>query len=263
MNLENVISTAIVEQFGRKLTQHLDVDVAIVGAGPSALVAAFSLVKSGFKTVLFERQLAPGGGVWGGGMLFNELVVQDDALPVLHDFGIASRPIESAQGFHTVDSVEMASGLIFGAVHAGATIFNSMSVEDIVFREEKVGGLVINWTPVQKLGLFVDPLTVISRAVLDATGHPSTIVNLAVNKAKIRLNTPTGGILGERPMWVDSGEASAVESTGEFYPGLFACGMSSNNVMGGYRMGPVFGGMLKSGQKVAGLIAESLGQCQK
>ncbi|MDD3588394.1 MAG: hypothetical protein PHQ75_14535, partial [Thermoguttaceae bacterium] len=135
---------------------------------------------------------------------------------------------------------------------------NSISVEDIVFWEEKVSGLVINWTPVQKLGLFVDPLTVISRAVLDATGHPSTIVNLAVNKAKIRLNTPTGGILGERPMWVDSGEASAVESTGEFYPGLFACGMSSNNVMGGYRMGPVFGGMLKSGKKVAGLIAESL-----
>ncbi len=258
MNLENVISTAIVEQYGRKLKQHLDIDVAIVGAGPSALVAAFYLVKKGFKTALFERQLAPGGGVWGGGMLFNELVVQDDALPILNDFGIRSQPIASSQGYHTVDSVEMASGLIFGAVHTGATIFNSISVEDIVFWEEKVSGLVINWTPVQKLGLFVDPLTVISRAVLDATGHPSTIVNLAVNKAKIRLNTPTGGILGERPMWVDSGEASAVESTGEFYPGLFACGMSSNNVMGGYRMGPVFGGMLKSGKKVAGLIAESL-----
>lgn len=258
MNLENVISTAIVDQFSRKLTQHLDVDVAIVGAGPSALVAAFYLVKSGYKIALFERQLAPGGGVWGGGMLFNELVVQDDALPVLNDFGIGHCPVKTAQGYHTVDSVEMASGLIFGAVHAGATIFNSMSVEDIVFRNEKVAGLVINWTPVQKLGLFVDPLTVVSQVVLDATGHPSTIVNLAVNKAKIRLNTPTGGILGEKPMWVDSGEASAVESTGEFYPGLFACGMSSNNVMGGYRMGPIFGGMLKSGKKVATLIAERL-----
>jgi thiamine thiazole synthase len=32
--------------------------------------------------------------------------------------------------------------------------------------------------------------------------------------------------------------------------------MSANNVMGGYRMGPIFGGMLMSGRKVAKLIIE-------
>ena len=51
---------------------------------------------------------------------------------------------------------------------------------------------------------------------------------------------------------------STVENTREYYPGLFACGMSANNVMGGYRMGPIFGGMLLSGQKVAKLIRASL-----
>jgi len=34
--------------------------------------------------------------------------------------------------------------------------------------------------------------------------------------------------------------------------------MSANNVMGGYRMGPIFGGMLMSGRKAAKLILERL-----
>ena len=61
-------------------------------------------------------------------------------------------------------------------------------------------------------------------------------------------------------MWVDSGEASTVENTREYFPGLFACGMSATNVAGGYRMGPIFGGMMLSGHKVAGLIIE---RCRK
>ena len=169
-------------------------------------------------------------------------------------------PIDGAPGYHTLDSVEMASGLIFGAVKSGAKIFNSVSVEDIVFKEGKVGGLVINWTPVERLGMHVDPLTVISQCVLDGTGHPSEIMHLAVEKAQLKLATSTGGILGEKPMWVDSGEVSTVENTREYVPGLFACGMSANNVMGGYRMGPIFGGMMLSGRKAADLILAKLGK---
>ncbi|MDO4571002.1 MAG: sulfide-dependent adenosine diphosphate thiazole synthase [Planctomycetia bacterium] len=252
--MESIISSAIVRQFSDKLLNHLEVDVAIVGGGPSALVAARDLALKGVKVAIFERKLAPGGGTWGGGMLFNEVVVQTEALPILDDFGIRYLPIPEAEGYFTLDSVEMASALIYGAVHAGAKIFNSVSVEDIVFKGENVGGLVINWTPVERLGMHVDPLTVTSKCVLDGTGHPSEVVRMVVNKAKVKLNTPTGDILGERPMWVDSGEASTVLNTLEYYPGLFACGMSANNCMGGYRMGPIFGGMLMSGRKAAGLI---------
>ena len=256
--IENVISSAIVRSYTEKLLNHLEVDVAMVGDGPSALVAAFYLAKAGKKVAVFERKLAPGGGTWGGGMLFNEVVVQSDATAILDDLGITYKEIETAPGYFTLDSVEMASALIYGAVHAGAKIFNAMSVEDIIFKGEKVGGLVVNWTPVERLGMHVDPLTVVAKAVLDGTGHPSEIMNLAVNKAQIKLDTPTGKILGERPMWVDSGEASTIENTKEYFPGLFACGMSANNCMGGYRMGPIFGGMLMSGRKVAGLIQASL-----
>ena len=231
--IENVISSAIVRSYTEKLLNHLEVNVAMVGAGPSALVAAFYLAKAGKKVAVFERKLAPGGGTWGGGMLFNEVVVQSDATAILDDLGITYKEIETAPGYFTLDSVEMASALIYGAVHAGAKIFNAMSVEDIIFKGEKVGGLVVNWTPVERLGMHVDPLTVVAKAVLDGTGHPSEIMNLAVNKAQIKLDTPTGKILGERPMWVDSGEASTIENTKEYFPGLFACGMSANNCMGG------------------------------
>ncbi len=256
--IENTISAAIVRSFSGKFLENLNLDVALVGAGPSALVAAKYLADAGLKTAVFERKLAPGGGTWGGGMLFNEAVVQDDALAILDDFGIRHKEIENAAGYHTLDTVEMASGLIFGAMKAGAKIFNSVSVEDLVFKNGKVNGLVINWTPVERLGMHVDPLTVIAECVLDGTGHPSEIMNLAVNKAQIKLDTPSGGILGEKPMWVDSGEASTVENTREYYPGLFASGMSANNVMGGYRMGPIFGGMLMSGKKAADLIIGKL-----
>ncbi|MBO4305123.1 MAG: ribose 1,5-bisphosphate isomerase, partial [Lentisphaeria bacterium] len=51
-----------------------------------------------------------------------------------------------------------------------------------------------------------------------------------------------------------------VENTKEYFPGLFACGMSANNTAGGYRMGPIFGGMLLSGEKIGRIIASKFGK---
>ena len=104
----------------------------------------------------------------------------------------------------------------------------------------------------------MDPLTVLAKTVIDGTGHPSEIIRMATEKAGIVLNTPNGKIQGERPMWVDQGEAQTVENTKEYFPGLYACGMSANNTGGGYRMGPIFGGMLMSGKKVADLVIAAL-----
>jgi len=256
MFMEEQISGAIVRSFFKKLENNLAVDVAVVGAGPSGLVAAHDLAKAGFKVAIYESKLAPGGGVWGGGMLMNEVVVQDDVAEILADFNIATTAL--GNGYRTVDSVEMASGLIFGARKAGAIIFNTVCVEDIAVREGVVAGVVINWNPVRRLDMHVDPIVVTSRAVLDGTGHPSEIVRKAVDKAGVKIDSPTGGILGEKPMWMEDGERTTVENTKRLFPGLYASGMAANNVQGGFRMGPIFGGMLKSGRKIAQIIADDL-----
>ncbi len=258
MVMEEQISGAIVRSFFKKLESCLATDVAIVGAGPSGLVAARDLAKAGFKVAVFESKLAPGGGTWGGGMLMNEVVVQDDAAEILNDFDIAS--VSLGNGYRTLDSVEMASGLIFGARKAGAVIFNTVCVEDIVVHAGVISGVVINWNPVRRLEMHVDPIVVSARAVVDGTGHPSEIVQKAVNKAGVKIDSPTGGILGEKPMWMEDGERTTVENTKRLFPGLYASGMAANNVQGGFRMGPIFGGMLKSGRKLAKIIAEDLGK---
>ena len=255
--MEEVISAAIVRRFFEKFERNLSLDVAIVGAGPSGLVAAHDLAKQGYKVALFESKLAPGGGIWGGGMLMNEVVVQHDALPILADFGITTRDLDG--NYATADSVELAAGLIFGARKAGAVIFNTVRVEDIMVRDGAVCGIVINWNPVVRLDMHVDPLVVTSRALVDGTGHPSEVIAKAVSKAGIAIDTPTGGILGEKPMWMESGERTTVENTKRLYPGLYASGMAANNVQGGFRMGPIFGGMLKSGRKLAEIITRDLG----
>ena len=59
-------------------------------------------------------------------------------------------------------------------------------------------------------------------------------------------------------MDVEKAETGVVEKTGEFYPGLFVTGMSVCAVYGIPRMGPIFGGMLKSGKKAAQMIIEKL-----
>lgn len=255
--MEEVISGAIVRRFFEKLENHLAVDVGIVGAGPSGLVAARDLARAGLKVAVYESKLAPGGGTWGGGMLMNEVTVQNDAAEILRSFGITTVPYDG--NYHTVDSVEMAAGLIFGARQAGAVIFNTVRVEDIVMHDGVVSGVVVNWNPVCRLDMHVDPLVVTTRALIDGTGHPSEIVAKAVNKAGVSVDSPTGGILGEKPMWMADGERTTVENTKRLYPGLYASGMAANNVQGGFRMGPIFGGMLKSGRKIAEIVRRDLG----
>jgi thiamine thiazole synthase len=255
---ENTISAAIIKSFSGKFLDNLALDVAIVGGGPSALVAAKILAEHGVKVAIFERKLAPGGGTWGGGMLMNEVVVQNDGAGILHEFGITTVPVD--ENYHTADSVEMAAGLVFGARKAGAVIFNAVNVEDIVIHNGVVCGVVVNSNPVVRLGLHVDPIVIMARAVIDGTGHPSEIVKKAVNKAGVAIDSPTGGILGEKPMWMEDGERTTVENTKRLYPGLYASGMAANNVQGGFRMGPIFGGMFKSGRKVARIVMEDLGK---
>ena len=74
--IEKSVSQGIISSYFKKLERNLDLDVAIVGGGPSGIVAAYYLAKAGLKVAQFDRKLSPGGGMWGGAMMFNDIVVR-------------------------------------------------------------------------------------------------------------------------------------------------------------------------------------------
>ena len=184
---EVTISKAIIDTFQRKLIDNLEVDVAIVGAGPSGLVASYLLAKAGKKTALFERKLTLGGGMWGGGMMFNQIVVQDKGVRLLEEFRIRHK--EYQPGYFVADSIEAVTTICSAAAQAGVKFFNLMSAEDIICRGDKVTGLVINWSTVEITRLHVDPFCIRSGYVIDATGHPAEIVKI-VTMGIIRITCP-------------------------------------------------------------------------
>ncbi|WP_094228964.1 sulfide-dependent adenosine diphosphate thiazole synthase [Methanolobus psychrotolerans] len=253
---EIVITRAIVDEFSKVFLDYTDVDVALVGGGPSNLVAAKYLGEAGLKTVLFERKLSIGGGMWGGGMMFPRIVVQEDAKHILDDFGINYHEYE--KGYYVASSIESVAKLICGATGAGVEIFNLIDVEDVMIREnDTVCGLVINWGPVSMAHLHVDPLAVRAKVVIDGTGHDAGICSTIQRKVP---GTELGElrVVGEKPMWADVGERLLMDTTKEVYPGLIVTGMAANAVAGAPRMGPIFGGMMLSGKKAAEIAIEKL-----
>ena len=257
--IETKVSRGIIKTYFDKLERNLELDVAIVGGGPSGIVAAYYIAKAGLKVALFDRKLSPGGGMWGGAMMFNQIVIQKEAMPIIEDFELNYEQYD--ENLYTIDSVESTSSLLYHAVHAGATIFNCYSVEDVIFKNDVVSGVVVNWTPVLREGLHVDPLNIYAKCVIDGTGHDSEMCRVVSKKnGGIKLATATGGVIGERSLDVVEGEKMVVEGTKEVYPGLFVCGMASSAVAGTPRMGPIFGGMIMSGKKVADLVIE---RCKK
>ena len=262
MQLDDItISRAITESFMKDFQNAMDVEVAIGGAGPAGMTAAYYLAKEGIKTVIFERSLHPGGGMPGGGMMFNTIVVQEAAKAILDEFNVRTREYET--GYYTADSVETSSAICLKAIQAGAKIFNLMSIEDVMIREnDRITGLVLNWSAVSLAKLHVDPLSIRSKVVIDATGHASEICHIVVNKLGGRLRTEGGGIMGERSMWAEVAEGKIIENTREVYPGLIVAGMAANAVCGTPRMGPIFGGMLLSGKRAAVVAKEVLQQLE-
>jgi len=247
---EIIISKAITESFMEDFLEAMEVDAAIAGAGPAGMTTAYYLAKGGAKVAVFEKQLRVGGGMPGGGMMFNRIVVQEEGKRILDEFDVRSRKYQ--EGYYVADSLEAISTICSKAIKTGARIFNLMSVEDVMIREEdRITGLVLNWSAVPLAGLHVDPLTIRARVVIDATGHGSEVCQIVVNKIGSKLRTKTGEVIGEKPMWAEVGEREIIENTKEVYPGLIVAGMAANAVFGSPRMGAIFGGMLLSGKRAA------------
>ena len=260
MSIDDVVVTRIIfERFYKEFKNSFDIDVAIAGAGPAGLIAAQYLSKAGKKVVIFEKKLSIGGGMWGGGMTFPVIVVQEKSKHLLEEANIGVT--DEGNKYYSADSIESITKLSSKAIDAGARIFNTISVEDVLIDKDKaVNGFVINWSSVVIAGLHVDPLAIRSKYCIDATGHNAEICNIVRKKCRPKkgpLSNPNKDLM-EQSMNAEIGEKEVVENTKEVYPGLYVAGMSANAVYESQRMGPIFGGMLLSGKKAAELILKKL-----
>lgn len=243
------ISRTIIEQYHRKLLDCLDNDVVVVGAGPAGLAAGYYLAKKGVKTTVLEKRLSTGGGIWGGAAGNSVVVVEDK--DILDEMGVATR---KAKGLYSADAIEFATALGYRTKKAGAEIFNLTEAVDLALKENVAKGLVVTNTTIKASKLLIDPFCIGAKFIIDATGHSAELVNmLKKKKADFHIKE-----LKEGFMDVEKAEVSVVEKTSEVYPGLYVAGMSVCAVFGLPRMGPIFGGMLKSGKKAAELIMKDL-----
>ena len=98
------------------------------------------------------------------------------------------------------------------------------------------------------------------------TDRPGEALNLKTDAEVITIASKKNpdlkiSVPGERSMDAVTAERRTVECTGEVAPGLWVAGMAAAAVRQGPRMGPIFGGMLLSGRKVAEELIKSLDGC--
>lgn len=243
---ESQITSAIVKDFCEDFLKNVKTDVVIVGGGPSGLMAGKRLVEDGFKVLIIEANNYLGGGFWIGGYLMNGVTVREPANEVLDEIGAPYKKIED--GLYLANGPHAVSKLIASACDAGVKIINMTKFDDVVLRENnRVSGVVINWTPVSSLPRAiscVDPVAIESKLVIDATGHDACVASSLEKRDLLKLK-------GMGAMWVEKSEDMVVEKTGQVHPGLIVTGMAVSTVFGIPRMGPTFGGMLMSGIKAA------------
>ena len=249
---EKEITRAIVSEFAQEFNEYVESDCIIVGGGPSGLVAGRDIARAGKKVVLIERNNYLGGGFWSGGYFMPKVTVRHPGEKILDELSVPYKVV--SEGLAVCDAPHACSALIAAACAAGVRVFNMTMLEDLVVKEGKVCGAVINWSPVASLPRQVaalDPVAIEAPVVIDATGHDASVVKKLEQRGLIKMK-------GEGAMWIEKSEDLIVEHTGECFPGLIVTGMAVGTVYGLPRMGPTFGSMFLSGEAAAKVALEKL-----
>ncbi|RJS85465.1 thiazole biosynthesis protein [Candidatus Bathyarchaeota archaeon] len=254
---EGDLAEILVDAALKRISSYSKTDVIIVGAGPAGLSAAWDLSKKGLKVLILEKMLGVGGGIRGGAMLLPAVIIEEgEATDMLREAKV--NLVKYAEGLFCADPAEAMVKLAAKALEAGASVWPGVMVEDLIIsrkrRSVNVRGVVINFTPITEAEWHVDPLFLESRVVVDATGHDADVVRI-LSKRCPWLNMSVQG-MSSLDVW--RGEEEVVEYTGKVVNGLYATGISVSEIHNLHRMGPMLGGMLLSGKKVAEKIVQEV-----
>ena len=242
---EKDITKSIAAMFNETIQEYADSQIIIIGAGPAGLTAGRKLAAAGLKTLIVEQNNYLGGGYWVGGYMMNPVTVRSPAQMIWDELGVPYRKM--GNGLYATWGPHACSTLIAATCDAGVRFLQLTKFDDLILKNGRVAGVVVNWMPVSALPrnvTCVDPVALESKIVIDASGHDSVAVRRLMDRGYVNWK-------GMDPMWVDGGEDEVVNKTGEVFPGLIAAGMSVTETFGLARMGPTFGSMLLSGIKAA------------
>jgi len=141
-------------------------------------------------------------------------------------------------------------------------LFNATCAEDLIVKENRVSGVVTNWSTVTLFGhdtqSCMDPNVLEAKVVVSACGHDGPFGATGVKRLQ-ELGL-VDKVPGMAALDMNKAEDAVVANTREVYPGMIITGMEVAEVDGCPRMGPTFGAMFISGQKAAYMALKALGK---
>ena len=173
-------------------------------------MASRDLARMGARTLVVEQNNYLGGGYWVGGYMMNPVTVRAPAQKIWDELEVPYRRI--SDGLYATWGPHACSKLVAAACDAGVRFLQLTKFDDLVLKNNRVCGVVVNWMPVSAL-----PMPVAVKRMMD--------------RGYVKWK-------GMDPMWVEGGEDSVVNYTDEVFPGLIAVGMSVTETNGLPRMGP-------------------------
>lgn len=218
-------------------------DVIIVGGGPAGLMAALDLAKLDLKILVVESSSAAGGRLWASDFLISASGFMPQVGDMLDELKI---PYKKGKGGLSVTAgSNLSSKLISAVCDSGVRILNMTEFKELIFTDEKVEGVVVNWAPQLSLK---DKLTtgvsaaLKSQVVIDATGVNACVCQILIGR---------GAIKPDKYEQVDirASEKLLLEKTGNIYPCLAVAGMAVATIYGIPHGGLTLCSMLLSGRK--------------